>query len=208
MKLNKTLNKLPKAQEIYHEMFYGLVFPQAKPPEFVMKKMRGNARSRFMLIAPPPFEEEYNFGMPLTSSLAKTFHEILMDNDLDTERDFLVVSCSCYGKKPSKDSTDRIKNYIQICAAENLFDVYVSVGADAFKFLFGAGKKPSSSTLYGNPLYLEMLQPAMLYCFPDLHFLGDQEQMAYHERRIADKVHREFHLLAQKLKVLLEIAAQ
>lgn len=134
-----------------------------------MRSMRGNVKSRCWIIAPHPLEEEYSRQMPLTSREAARFHQMLKDlAEFDTEEDSLVFTCSVFGNKPLKGSTDSVRAFVLESVKRNLFDRIVCVGSDPFRFIFGRGKKPSMTTLAGSIIHHADLGNRPLFTFPDL----------------------------------------
>ena len=187
---------------------YRAALPSGVEP--VMPRLRGSPKSRRLIIAPPCGPEEYAAGVPFSGDAAKAFHEILLDHNLNTQEDFLVVTCSAYGKKPSMQSTGLIREYVMACARAKLFDLYVCVGDDAFKFLFGAGKKPASSTLYGSVLYVPETGHMPLFVYPSPQVLAPVMGNDTRENRraadLADKFNVKFRQWTQKLATLTRIS--
>lgn len=167
-------------------------------------KMRGNAFARILVVAPPCDAYEINKGMPFVNQSAQEAHTILSDYGISTDKHFLIVSCSRYGLKPSKHSTDMIRNYVMKCAEERLFDYYVCIGDTAFKFVFGAGKKPSSSTLVGSTLYVPETGRKPLFVFPNTDLLApqltDDEWLNRKLSRIQDQFNVKFHKVCKRFK--------
>lgn len=137
-----------------------------------MFKMRGSLRSNILFIAPPPTPAEFEEGLPLSNSRALSFHEILEHIPFDTQGHALVVSCSLGGKKANKASTTPIVEFVKACARESLTTKFVCVGNEAYKFIFGEGKKYPMQTLAGAVIYHFMLSPYPLFVFPDIGALN------------------------------------
>lgn len=177
----------------------------------IMRAMRGNARARIVLIAPPCTPLEYEEQKPFIDNGALEFHQILDEHaDLDTNSDCLVVSCSLFGEKANKASTDPIRGYLEKLAKRDQFTFFICVGDDAFKFMFGRGKKPSMGTLAGNIMYVPETNFKPLYVFPNLEGLSIESEdaekaSAYELRRTLDwqdKTIRRFITLATNLRKL------
>lgn len=144
--------------------------------------MRGNKRSSVLMLAPPLDLKEYeNGGLPLSNHAALRFHEILEEEcGISTDRDCIVVSCSRYGTKANKASTDGIKELVRQATLKKQteFKIVMCVGDEAFKHIFGRSKKPSGS-LYWNVMFVEETNYLPLYVFPPLeglhvNFTGDR----------------------------------
>lgn len=140
-----------------------------------LTKMRGNPEAKFLLIAPPFSEAECRKGVPFSDHAATLFHEILaQEAHLDTNQDFMVVSCNRYGLKANKHSTQPIVDFVLECGRKSLFDFYLCIGDDAFKFVFGHGKKPSMSALAGHVMYVAETDFKPLYVFPDHRWISHE----------------------------------
>ncbi len=133
----------------------------------VMSKMRGNPKSRVLLITPPCSVAEYEQGVPFCGEPARLFHVLLHEHGFDTQKQFLVTTCCAYGDKPSKHSTEVVKNFILKAAELRVFDYYVCVGDTPFKYIFGQGKKPASGSLYGSTVFVPETGYKPLFTFPD-----------------------------------------
>jgi uracil-DNA glycosylase len=158
----------------------------------IMSNLRGNPKSSVLLIAPPCSAEEYNQGVPFCNLAAKEFHTLLHDHGYDTQRHFLVVSCSVYGEKPSKHSTELVKGFIAKCAAFNCFEYYICVGDEAFKYIFGAGKKPSGSAIYGSTVYVPETGHKPLFVFPSPAPLAVLAEGSDWEMRRAERIRQAY----------------
>jgi hypothetical protein len=169
-----------------------------------MRKLRGDSSSRILLIAPPCTEPEYRNGIPFCDEAAEVFHNILLSEvNLDTERDFCIVSASRYGLKPCKHSTDLIKGFIESCARRAYFQYYVCVGDDAFKYIFGQGKKPSSNTLMGSTVFRPEIGFKPLFVFPSTSVLAPTMGESEWENRKATRIADEFNVKFSKFAVKL-----
>lgn len=175
---------------------------------YIIGKMRGNVRSKILLIAPPCNGDEYQMNIPFANNSAKEFHLILNDHGLDTEKHFLVVSCSAFGEKPSKQSTELVKAFIEKCAKFNIFDMYMCVGDDAFKFIFGAGKKPSSAALYGSTIFVPETGYKPLFTFPSPDMLTVPENAPEWQLRRLNAMSitfaKKYHKYARMFKAALQ----
>lgn len=168
-----------------------------------MSALRGDSKARMLLVTPCPDQNEYDVQVPFSNEAAKKFHLLLLDDDLDTQKDFLVVSSCRYGLKPKKDATDIIQRYVETCARRDYFDLIVSIGSDTFKFLFGNGKKPSSNTIYGKPLYLEALNHKPLFAYPDITVFAEEPD-GYRSQQFQNTFTAQIRKYNHQLKVLVD----
>ena len=179
-----------------------------KSGEPVVDKLRGRENSRVLLLAPPLDPSEYEAGIPFCGEAAKQFHMLLEDHRMNTEKDFLVVPCSLYGAKPSKHSTELIKELLEKSFKRDMFDYCICVGADAFKYVLGGGKKPSSAALYGSTIFTPTLAYKPLFTFPCPSMLvplpGKSEWEIRKAENIAASNKNKFHALVLKLKKSLQ----
>jgi uracil-DNA glycosylase len=133
--------------------------------------MRGNIKSRVLWLAPPPTGEDYANRLPFCGPAARQLEQILNAHELSTE-DFLVLSCSRWGVKPSKASTTPIKGLVEEYARRGLFLFYILVGGEAFRFLFGSGLKVPMHTMEGKTLYMRELGHRPMFVLPDVALLA------------------------------------
>lgn len=191
--------QLPEALRL----FKGI--PTHEDPE--MKAMRGNPSASILLIAPPAVNEEYASGIPFSNESASIFHAILDANGVSTEKNMLVVSCNRYGLKAGKHTTSPVLKFVMQCAARSLFKLYVCVGDEAFKYIFGHGKKPGMSTLAGSIIYVPETGYAPLFTFPSVAPLApepaDTDRQDYLNKRIAEELSQKIHQLSLKLVTTL-----
>lgn len=189
-------------------LFRGLSAPQL-PKRFknapVATAMRGNPRSKVLMIAPPMTEYEYKKGVPLSSPDALVFHELLEEEaKFSTHRDCLVMTCSRYGLKPSKHSCEDPLWLVQEFARRGLFNLYVCIGDDAFKHIFGRGKKPPMTSLEGQTMYVAELKRVPLFVFPNIQGLGFEAKEGrltrpeFLARDWSEKLHNRFTKLVAK----------
>lgn len=149
---------------------------KVKPNIPKCEAMRGNPRSRVLIVAPPMTVSEYERGIPLTDPDAAFFHTLLKEaTGLDTERHCYVISCSRYGLKPNKASTQDVVEYVRQLAQFRLFDLCICVGDDAFKFIFGRGKKPTMNSLAGSTIRHGDIYHLPVFTFPSLQGLVHEE---------------------------------
>lgn len=193
---------------------------QALPPPSLPKKSagvpvclraRGSMQARVCVIAPPLNAVEYGYGVPLSDKNAVRLEELLMDSaDFQTEKNALVISASRFGVKPSKASTDQIRELVERPQFHSCFDLFVCIGDDAFKFIFGRGKKPSSTTLVGSTIYHPAISGKPLFTFQnigDLVFTPISGMTSRDEYRATDYIAKRNEVMvktAKKFGQLLE----
>jgi hypothetical protein len=195
-------------------IFKGLpVFNDGRPE---INQLRGSARSRLLLIAPPCLEEEYKAQVPFSYQHAQAFHTIIKEETgFDTDKDALVVSCSKFYPKANKESTGYICDFVRLCAEKQMFDRYVCVGDDAFKFIFGRGKKPSMASIMAQTMYVEETCYKPLFVFPspwalypdlNLPFTDEGKRERYFRIRLQDQADLLFRRLAKKFETFIKPA--
>lgn len=151
------------------------------PP--ALTQMLGNPSARVLLISPPAGEVGYEENLPLVGRAERAFVEILEAHRLALEENFLCVSCSRWGVKPSKASCEPVREFVEACGKEKLFPLYVCLGGVAFSHIFGGGKKPSMRTLAGSTLHLRELPGARLFVFNDPDPLAPEYSNRPQDRR-------------------------
>ena len=112
------------------------------------------------------------------------------------------------GKKANKESCEPIRQYLAKVVKENCFDFFVCVGDEAFKHIFGAGRKPSSVTMSGNILYCKETGSKPLFTFPSPSVLVpdlSDESTSWRNERMAKEATARFNRLFLKLKNHLKI---
>lgn len=138
-----------------------------KPDIPRMKVMRGNPNSEVCIIAPPPNEKDYEQGTPLSSPAALMLHELLLEVcGLNTQK-CCVFSVSRFGLKPNKASTQDVVEAYSKMRRLNQFKLVITVGDDAFKYVFARGKKPAPS-IFGNIMYVPETSHKPLFALPEL----------------------------------------
>jgi hypothetical protein len=149
----------------------------------VMRNMRGNIQAKTLLVAPPPdlveFQEE---RLPFSNEAAKFFHEVFLTQaGLDTQKHFCIVAAAAFGemnakglKKYSKASTQLIRDFVERCAKEGLFERFISVGSDAYHAIFGdrVVSGPFNPGLKLYPLQLQFKGDALpVFTLPNINGL-------------------------------------
>lgn len=182
---------------------------KVKPNIPKCEAMRGNPRSRILLLAPPMTAEEYVRGIPFTDPEASFFHTVLKETTgLDTEQHCYVVSCSRYGLKANKASTQDIVEYVRQLAQNKCFELCICIGDDAFKHIFGRGKKPTMNSLAGSTIRHGDIYHLPVFTFPNLQGIVHQDTGDKREDRFrqdwANKQQFRFTALFEKLRVELK----
>ena len=133
-----------------------------------MGSMRGNLKARVCIIAPPPVDSEYARQLPLSCPNAAALHLLLEKSGFDTNEDAFVLSCSFFGTKANKASTDPVAVLIKEIAEKKLADFFICVGDLSFKFIFGRGKMPPMSTMQGSLIYHNDIGHKPLFTLPNI----------------------------------------
>ena len=126
----------------------------------------GNPTASKLLIAPPCTEEELQSGLPFSQAGNALTYKIMSSLGIEPNKEFLVISASLFGTKHNKASCTPIQEYVKQCASMNLFELYVCVGSEAFKHIFGGGRKPTPVTLAGATLYVRETGHKPLFTLP------------------------------------------
>lgn len=171
--------------------------------------IRGSPDARRLLIAHPCDESEYNTTkVPFSNAASYVLHNLMLNAGIDTDKDFLVVSASLFGLKHNKASCEPMRNFIIQCAKLELFDFYLCVGSEAFKHIFGGGKKPSVVTLTGNVLYTAETQHMPTYTLPSIEPLvyteGEDDRQNWGMKRAAEDLRVLLERLILKMKTTPE----
>jgi len=147
---------------------------KAVVPNF-LTSIRGNFDSPICLIAPPPCDEEVANQLPLSNADGVLFHSLIQEElGLDTDKDFLVVSCAvaaAKNMKTSKSMTAPIREYVLALSRLKSPKLYVCVGSESFKHIFGRGKLPAMSMLAGSLIYHQDICDKPLFTFPNIQGL-------------------------------------
>lgn len=159
--------------------------------ELVMRQMRGNLKSRILLVAPPPSLEEYKLGLPLSDRHAQAFHEWLLMNSFNTEKDCIVIAASAFRAKANRASTVPIISFIRSCSARDFFNKYIVVGDAAFSFAFGEGRKTTMSTLAGSVIHIKDVNHKPMFVFPSITKLNPEPTGDDRAEYIHQRIHRE-----------------
>lgn len=138
----------------------------------VCTRARGNPRSQICLIAPPCSPEDYENDTPFSDRYAQQFEALLTEElDILGSEKMFVISCSQFGVKPCKASTEPVRELIISPRFHQQFIMFVCVGDDAFKHIFGRGKKPSTSTLVGSTIFHPDIANKPLFTFQNVNDL-------------------------------------
>jgi hypothetical protein len=204
VKLKKQTKSVPPALEVFRSL---PSFPAEE--EYTIPKTRGNPKASILIIAPPCDKVEYEKGVPLSNDCAIAFHMLLQEEiQFDTNKDAFIISCCRFGLKPKKHNTDPIIEFVRQCADKEIFQHYVCVGDDAFKFIFGSGKKPSMQSLAGYTMRVKETGYKPLFVFPSVKmlapvFIGDSRE-DYFLARMQDQWTEKFRKFSAKLKQFLK----
>jgi uracil-DNA glycosylase len=172
-----------------------------------LTKMRGNPSASILLLSPAPSAEDYSNDLPLSDADAKVFHNLCLNAGFHTDKDCLVAPCSLFRAKPSKLSTAPMVEFVGECHPS--FSKFICVGDDAFKFIFGDGRKPSMQTLGGSVVYVSEVDHKPMFVFPSIKGLSlpkniPNDDVWKHERFQAILI-RMFEKLMPKFKAFLKI---
>lgn len=178
MKLSSFRTASPHAAQLYaSKVLANLPFPKGKKavaPTF-LESVRGDFTAPVCVIAPPPTAEEIQTQLPLSDKDAVILHSLILEETgYDTDKDFLVVSCALVqekNRKTSKSATAPVREFITALSEHASPKLYVCVGGESFKHIFGRGKLPSMSMLAGSVIYHQDIQDKPLFTFPDIQGL-------------------------------------
>ncbi len=181
--------------------------------QFVMREMRGNIKSRTLMIAPPNSFNDYVNGIPFSDDRGEKFNILLEESGFNTgdKGQFVVIGATAFGLKPNKASTIPILKFVWRVAAAKLFDRYVCIGDNAFKYIFGEGRKVSMQTISGSTRYLEELHEKPLFTFPPIGLLvaeindemGNRQQYLMH--RAAEETERKVQNCMDAFKKFMKL---
>ncbi len=164
---------LPKSP--FHGLFREMLksWPNGRNLTHFMPRLRGNLKSKILLVAPPCSDMEYQCKTPFCDVAAQRFHQVLVDRTgEDTEKDFLVISCSLFGPKPCAASTQPVAALVSQAGLRSLMKCFICVGAEAFKHIFGDGRNPATETLFGSQMYIPRFGRVPVYTMPDVYPLN------------------------------------
>lgn len=188
---------------LYRRLILPLAESCASTP--VVSQMRGNSEAKCLIIAPPLTPDEYLKGVPLSGIGAVKLHTYMQCHGLDSDRHFLIVSCSYYGEKACKASTHPFIEFIQECAKLSQFRYFVCCGSETFKWIFGGGKKPASTTLFGSEMFMQPLAGKPMFTIPHPDTMTYQWNENFDDRDnrraayAAEKAEEKFNQWAEKL---------
>jgi uracil-DNA glycosylase len=177
-----------------------------KPEIPRMEVLRGDPNSDMCIIAPPPKEADYTQGTPLSSPHALRLHELLLEIGINTQR-CCVFSCARFGFKANKASVADHHEAFRKMIALRQFQLYLTVGDDAFKHFFARGKKPTPS-IFGNILYIAEVGHKPVFALPEmdgLHVITPNDPRARANLLDwQDKVERRFREMLEVLQPVVE----
>lgn len=132
-----------------------------------LNRLRGNIGAKALLVAPPPGPEEFEKEMPFCRKTAVEFHQLLLhEAGIDTNRHTLVLPASWLGLKPNKHSFMTARELVEYCADQKFFNLYIAVGKEAFRQIFGDRLAGSPFTA-GSVLYPRRLTGTPVLSLPD-----------------------------------------
>lgn len=174
----------------------------------VMRSLRGNPKADTLMLVPPCSQVEYQTQIPFSTKTALAFHAVLAAEGIDTEKDFLIVSCSLFGLKANKASTTPMVEFLKECAGNEQFKKFVCVGDETFKFLFAHGRKASMQTLGGATLYVPLVNRKPLFVFPDIAGLAPDygiDDEDWKRARWQQRTEKDFSLYARRFRTFCEL---
>lgn len=165
--------------------------------------VRGDSNARRLLIAPPLTVGDMTKGQPFSAGEAPRLFETLIKQELDlnTNDDFVVVCCTDIPSKPLKATTKCFMLFLSECIKRELFDLYVCLGADAFKTAFGQGKKPSMRSLSGNRMTMPEAGHKDVFVFPDVEPMIVRDAGDFKHVRETENAQQFFHSALEKAKL-------
>lgn len=144
----------------------------ANRPEAKLTRVRGDLNCRTLMLAPPPSKEEMEQDLPLAGDTARMFHELLLEQGFSTERNAVVLACALSGPKACKANTQPVAELAHEYARLGFFDLFICVGEDAFKYIYGRGRKPPMTALIGRPVYIAQAGNKPVFVFPNISLLA------------------------------------
>ncbi len=147
---------------------YKLTYAGAPNGAPVIENMRGDLKSRILLIGPPPRGDDFSTKLPFSDKRGAKFHELCLEHaGFDTET-ALVIPTIAYGDKPNVRNVPPMADFVKAVGKAKLFDKYLCVGSKAYQYIFGEGARGPMQTLIGNVTYVPETDFMPLMVLPDV----------------------------------------
>jgi hypothetical protein len=168
-----------------------------------IRNLAGNYDAKLLFLCEELTLSEYESGVPLSDANEhRVYCSLLSSAGFDLHEDFLVVPFMRFGKKPRKDSTMGIKDYVCSLFATGQFRACICMGISPFAFTFAGGRKTHARSIIGNLMFMPELGSRPVYVLPGSAFLCPNESV-WREVSYAKEVAQNIVARAEKLKELL-----
>jgi uracil-DNA glycosylase len=172
VKAVKPVSRASAVEKLFKLTHINLALNNSVP---TMPHLRGNLEATTLLVGPPSTPEEYSAQVPFSDRYAQVFHTFLAEAmGLDSQRDFLSMTCVAFGAKANKLSILPARAFVQQSVDRGLFKKYIAVGSIAYHSIFGNQRVTgpfNAGTILYPPVLRRGTENAPLFVFPSLELL-------------------------------------